>query len=127
MYFVEKHECGFISKPQNPKNGDLLTLSCSVIVNGLWDVSLVFFNNYDESKIIGETKLCGGRQPSIGSKICSAISVQADADILAYSCRLEFFPSKRQEPKNPAFKSSKWTTDFTGIFECYLPKVYLEG
>lgn len=126
MYSVEKHDCGFTSKPRNLKKGDSLILNCSVIVNGFWDASLVFFNDYDQSKITGETKMCG-RKPSIGSKICSTVSVQADTDILAYSCRLEFFPNRRQEPKNSAYQSSKWTTDFNTNFECYLPKAYLEG
>lgn len=133
MYLSEKHECGFATKPENPKIGDSITLNCSVIFNGMWNVSLVFFNNYDESRIVGETMECGS-QPSIGSKICSTVNVPNDAPVvLAYSCILEFLPDMRLEPNDsPEWTTSNWTnsnftTDFNKVVECYLPRVYFKG
>lgn len=122
----EKHECGFTSKPQNPKVGDTLTLSCSVVVNGMWNASLIFRNDYDESEIIGETKTCG-IQRGLGSKICSSFRLKAETDVLAYSCRLEFPSYGRHVPKNSMFRNSKWTAEFNKKVVCNLPKIYLEA
>ena len=101
-------------------------LSCSVIVNGLRNASLIFRNDYDESEITGIMSECDS-QPSIGTKICSTVEVTADADILAYSCRLKFPPSEGHDDKTTLFHSSTWTAEFNEEIICTLPKIYLEG
>jgi len=126
MYSVENHECGFPSKPQNLKKNDTLILSCSVVVNGMWNVSLIFRNEFDDTEITGETKTCGGPR-KLGSRICSEIRLKVDADILSYSCRLEFTSAGRHNPKNPMFLNSKWTSAFNKEVLCILPKIYLQG
>lgn len=126
MYPVEKHECGFASKPQNPKKNDTLILSCNVIVNGMWNAYLTFRNEYDDTDISGETKTCGVPR-KLGSKICNSITIKAYADILSYSCQLKFHSTKKHAPKNPIFRNSKWTSAFNRDVVCNLPKIYLQG
>ena len=112
--------------PQSPRMGDTFRMTCSVVINGLWNTSMVFRNTADGSEIRGNVSKCN-RQPSVGSRICSTVKFYADADILSYTCNLEFLANQREEPQNPMFQNSKWTTEFDKDIACYLPKVYLEG
>lgn len=123
---VEKHECGFKSRPATPKLNDTLTLSCSVVVNGMWNASLIFRDEQDNSVVIGEPESCG-TPPNLGSKLCSLVKVTANKDIFAYSCRLVFPPEGRHVPTNQVFQNSKWTAEFNREVACYLPQIYLEG
>src|ERR1043165_2610758 len=100
-------------------------MSCNVIVNGLRNASLIFRNDYDESEVTGIMSECDSK-PSIGTKICSTVKVTADADILAYSCRLRLTPSERHYTK-AWFQNSTSTADFNEEIICTFPKIYLEG
>src|SRR6218665_2729451 len=123
MHISVDHECDYTSIPPHPVAGDVLEMTCSVVVHGLWDLSLVFRNAYDGSEIRGETTECD----DLGSQFCSTVSIKAEANILAYGCRLEFLSMDRHDPTHTVFKNSKWTDAFNKEVVCYLPKVYLEG
>ena len=126
MHISEEHECDYASIPPHPVAGDVLEMTCSVVVHGLWDASLVFRNAYGGSEIRGETTECDD-PPNLGSKFCSTVNITVEADILAYNCRLEFLSMDRHDPTHTMFKNSKWTDAFDKKVVCYLPKVYLEG
>lgn len=125
IFSVEKLECGFASKPQSPKAGDTLILSCSVRIKGMWSAHLIFRNEYDGSEKVGEIKNCG--DPRRPGSICSEIRIKAEADILHYNCLLTFPSTGRHIPTNPMFRHSKWTTAFNEEVICNFPKVYLQG
>ena len=124
MHLPEKHECDFTSRPQNPKNGDVLILNCSVVFNGFWNATLVFRSDFDETVTRGEVSECG-IQPSVGHRICSTVKVKAGTTIFAYSCLLEFASEGRHDPINSMFKHSQWTAAFNRKVVCNLPKTYI--